>query len=92
MEIESYSPDWTDSDEEEEEEDFNSMDPTRKVKVLEKKLALAKQSLDDYRALVAEKLNVSKEVASPEDLSSNVGSSSERDDDTHYFESYGSNG
>lgn len=83
----SYSDDWSESDEEVE----TATDPYRKIKILAKKLALAQTSLQEYRALIAEKLNISSEVQ-------NIGNSSiadkapVRDDDTHYFESYGANG
>jgi len=90
--LESYSEDWSDSDED--ELDDANTDPNRKIKVLEKKLALARQSLGDYRALVAEKLDITKQV---ENLTLEEGPSDtvdvpKRDDDTHYFESYGANG
>jgi len=55
-------------------------------------LALAHQSLGDYRALVAEKLNLTKAVESIDDSPPDREAIPARDDDTHYFESYGANG
>ncbi|KAH9480672.1 Ribosomal protein arginine N-methyltransferase rmt3 [Psilocybe cubensis] len=89
--IQAYALDWSDSDDDA-DKDPMKMDPNQKVKLLEKKLALARQSLLDYRALIAEKLNISKQVTNVEDLSSKLEAIPKtRDDDTHYFESYGSN-
>lgn len=87
--VESSSGNWSDSDA---EEDTSDTDPARKIKILEKKLALAHQSLGDYRALVAEKLNLTKAVESIDDSPPNREALPARDDDTHYFESYGANG
>ncbi|PPQ78739.1 hypothetical protein CVT25_010742 [Psilocybe cyanescens] len=89
--IQAYALDWSDSDDSD-EQNLTNMDPSQKVKVLEKKLALARQSLGDYRTLIAEKLNITKQIESIEDLSSKADAAPKaRDDDTHYFESYGSN-
>ncbi|CAA7261550.1 unnamed protein product [Cyclocybe aegerita] len=81
--IQSYSADWSDS-----EEDSNDADPVHKIKALEKKLSTARQSLAEYRALIAKKLNVAKDL---ETLDSTQEAAAARDDDTHYFESYGAN-
>ncbi|KAF8158442.1 arginine N-methyltransferase 3 [Crassisporium funariophilum] len=80
------SGDWSDS----EGEDLAPTDPDRKIKVLEKKLALAKQSLADYRSLITEKLDITKLI---DDINAPTpqGSAPGRDDDTHYFQSYGEN-
>ncbi|KIM43061.1 hypothetical protein M413DRAFT_443870 [Hebeloma cylindrosporum] len=86
--IQSSSDNWSDSDV---EEDPSDADPTRKIKALEKKLALAHQSLGDYRALVAEKLNLTKAVESIDDSPPDREALPARDDDSHYFESYGAN-
>ena len=83
----SYSDDWSDSEEDVE----NITDPDRKIKILEKKLTLAQTSLQEYRALIAEKLNIPSEVHNLDD-SSTDDKAPTRDDDTHYFDSYGSNG
>ncbi|KAF9568765.1 arginine N-methyltransferase 3 [Agrocybe pediades] len=93
--IQSYSEDWSDSDED--DLDDGNSDPNHKIKVLEKKLALARQSLGDYRALVAEKLDITKQVQNltleegPSGSSKEETTAPKRDDDTHYFESYGAN-
>ena len=55
-------------------------------------MALAQQSLVDYRTLITEKYNISdlfKDINEP--ISCQVASTS-RDDDTHYFRSYGEHG
>ena len=71
---------------------MNDSDPARKIKALEKKLALTQQSLGDYRALIAEKLNLTREVQNADELGQTQAIPVTRDDDTHYFESYGANG
>ncbi|KAF8955270.1 hypothetical protein BDZ97DRAFT_2080804, partial [Flammula alnicola] len=65
--LQSYSEDWTDS----EDENLNDVDPNRKIKALEKKLAIARQSLGDYRALIADKLNISREVENLDEAAQN---------------------
>lgn len=82
--LESTSDDWSDEDDEEE-----PTDPDRKIKALEKRLATARQSLEDYRSMVADKLNVKNDL---DDVSAPAGAPPQRDDDSHYFESYGANG
>ncbi|KAG6902411.1 hypothetical protein C0995_000337 [Termitomyces sp. Mi166 len=79
--------DWSDSDE---EEDAAKTDPVRRIKILERKLALAKQSLDEYRAFVAKKLDVGDSLDAPLQLASSQ-TAAPRDDDTHYFKSYAEN-
>ena len=77
--------DWSDSE-------VGTADPSCKIKILEKKLALAQQSLVNYRTLIAEKWdlpNLFKDINEP--ISRQVASTS-RDDDTHYFQSYGEHG
>ncbi|KAF9046251.1 protein arginine N-methyltransferase [Panaeolus papilionaceus] len=81
----SASDDWSDS----EDEDAVSRDPSRKIKALEKKLALAQQSLADYRALVTEKLDLTRAINEVKESSEEAAPS--RDDDTHYFDSYAQN-
>ena len=63
---------------------------TRRIRRLEKKLADAKQDLVDYRAFVGERLNLSRLTQGIDD--SSPGPAPPRDDDSHYFESYGENG
>ena len=67
---------------------MENADPSHKIKILEKKLALARQSLVDYRTLITEKYNVSEFV---EDINEPISHPS-RDDDRHYFQSYGEHG
>ncbi|PBK95719.1 S-adenosyl-L-methionine-dependent methyltransferase [Armillaria gallica] len=72
--------DWSDSDDE------DTSDPSRRILVLEKKLARTQQEFHEYRTLISKKMSLSSLVDEP--------STSEprpRDDDTHYFESYGAN-
>ncbi|KAG6866179.1 hypothetical protein C0991_007729 [Blastosporella zonata] len=80
--------DWSDSDE---EEDTAAADPARRIKTLERKLAVAKQNFVDYRSLVEKRLDLAGSL----DTSSQPGPSQitapARDDDTHYFKSYGEN-
>jgi len=83
------SGDWSDSDA---EDDPNDTGAARKIKALEKKLFLAQQSLADYRTLAAKKMNLTKAVESIDDSPPNREDLPVRDDDTHYFESYGVNG
>ncbi|KAG6890579.1 hypothetical protein C0992_000397 [Termitomyces sp. T32_za158] len=75
--------DWSDDD-----EDSVQTDPVRRIRTLEQKLALAKQSLNEYRAFLAKDLDLggSLDVTLPSkaDISA-------RDDDTHYFKSYAEN-
>ncbi|KAK0459992.1 S-adenosyl-L-methionine-dependent methyltransferase [Desarmillaria tabescens] len=72
--------DWSDSDDE------DTSDPNRRIIALKKKLARTQQEFLEYRTLVSRKIGLSSLVDEP--------STSEprpRDDDTHYFESYGAN-
>jgi type I protein arginine methyltransferase len=62
----------------------------RRIRALEKKLADAKQDLTDYRTFVGEQLNRSLLTEVTDDSSSIL--TPARDDDSHYFESYGENG
>jgi protein arginine N-methyltransferase 3 len=67
-------------------------DPSYKIKILEKKLALAQQSLMDYRTLITEKCNISNFIKDINEPISHQVASTSRDDDTHYFQSYGEHG
>jgi protein arginine N-methyltransferase 3 len=60
---------------------------TRRIRALEKRLVDAKRDLTDYRAFVEERLNKTFMTEALDDLTSPP-----RDDDSHYFESYGENG
>ncbi|KAG5645450.1 hypothetical protein DXG03_005999 [Asterophora parasitica] len=80
--------DWSDDD-----DDTKNSDPARRIQALERQLALAKQNFVDYRALVSNQVNLPSLLEAP---SSEPGSSqptppAPRDDDTHYFKSYGEN-
>jgi protein arginine N-methyltransferase 3 len=85
--------DWSES---EEGESASRNAPTdlpsaiRRIRALEKRLADAKQDLADYRAFVGKQLNFSLLTEAIGDSSS--GPAPPRDDDSHYFESYGENG
>lgn len=68
------------------------MDPAQKIRALEKKLAHAKQELSDYRTLISEKLNLSSLTEAINEPTASQTSAPIRDDDSHYFQSYGENG
>ncbi|KIY60815.1 arginine N-methyltransferase 3 [Cylindrobasidium torrendii FP15055 ss-10] len=74
--------DWSD------EEEQNPSDPAQRIRALEKKLARAHQEFEDYRELIAQKIDIGsfsdRATAGPSEPKP-------RDDDTHYFESYGAN-
>ncbi|EJD51065.1 S-adenosyl-L-methionine-dependent methyltransferase [Auricularia subglabra TFB-10046 SS5] len=61
----------------------------RQVKRLQEKLQRAKQDLVDYKKLVQAKLDITNIFADDDPGSSE--SQKQRDDDTHYFESYAEN-
>lgn len=67
----------------------------RRVRMLEQKLAQAKQDLADYRKLVEARFDLSRlaeQLTEPPSGSPAVGDQTPRDDDSHYFRSYGENG
>ncbi|EEB95768.1 hypothetical protein MPER_05210, partial [Moniliophthora perniciosa FA553] len=76
------SGNWSDS----EDESTNS-DPEKRIRVLEHKLAQAREEFNAYRALIGQRLNLI-EAASDERAEAEAKS---RDDDSHYFESYEAN-
>ncbi|ESK84801.1 protein arginine n-methyltransferase 3 [Moniliophthora roreri MCA 2997] len=76
------SGDWSDS----EDESTNS-DPEKRIRALEQKLAQAREEFNAYRALISQRLNLI-EAASDERAEAEAKS---RDDDSHYFDSYGAN-
>ncbi|KAA1472227.1 S-adenosyl-L-methionine-dependent methyltransferase [Dentipellis sp. KUC8613] len=83
------SDDWSDSDDENAPSDLTSA--KRRIDLLEKKLQEAQRDLADYKGLVSNRLDIgSLRDAISEPGPSGAGSSA-RDDDTHYFESYGAN-
>jgi protein arginine N-methyltransferase 3 len=55
------------------------------------KLARVKQDFVDYRSLISQKLDLANLLDATADPESNHASPA-RDDDTHYFQSYGENG
>jgi type I protein arginine methyltransferase len=77
---ETQQDDWSESDDE------NSSDPAKKIKALEEKLAQSQAEFARYREAVTQKLDFLQS-----DDPSASGSGKERDDDTHYFDSYGQN-
>lgn len=82
------SDDWSDS-----ESESPAKDKDEVIRALKRKLDQAKQDLADFRAFVDKQLRTSEVTRSLDD--SKEGSSAEqpkRDDDSHYFESYGMNG
>ena len=72
---------WSDS----EDEDADN-EPEKKIRMLRRQLAAAKQDLLDFRTLVAQKIDKASfiEATEPEKESES--------DDKHYFQSYGENG
>ncbi|KAF8993501.1 protein arginine N-methyltransferase [Cyathus striatus] len=79
--------DWSDSD----DEDASDSDPARKISLLEKKLALAQQTLLEYRNMVNNAIDLSSLANAVNEIPQGTGGALPRDDDTHYFESYGEN-
>ena len=98
--LELQTDDWTDTDEEPSrstQKDINTdlhsnlslPQAHREIRLLKERLANAQHELQDYRKLVRTQLKASPlaelEDGTPLELP-------KRDDDTHYFESYGGNG
>ena len=82
---------WSDSEDESE----TKKDPIRRIQALEKKLALVKQDFADYRSLISQNVTVANLLDATADSDPNhpaAAAVSARDDDTHYFQSYGENG
>lgn len=79
------SDDWTDS----EGVDLSGNEEDAKIKILEKKLTSVRQNFADYRAMVTEKICSTYNL---DDNDHDISVKTERDDDTHYFESYEANG
>lgn len=79
----SLADDWSDDD----EDDVDVRDPSKQIRVLEKKLTLAQRSLLEYRQLVQQKLDLKSNEESPSNTVKTT-----CDDDTHYFNSYAENG
>ncbi|KZT11802.1 S-adenosyl-L-methionine-dependent methyltransferase [Laetiporus sulphureus 93-53] len=92
--LQTQSAAWSDS-EDEQSPPTDLATAIRRIHTLEKKVQQAKQDLAEYRAFVGERLSQS---AFGEVLADRVASSSTthvarplRDDDSHYFQSYGEN-
>ena len=91
------SDDWSE-DEDEAELISKEKDKDKVIRILSRKLQQTKKDLVDFRALVEKQLHVpeikqaiEEDAETSVDLSKNQGAAT-RDDDTHYFESYGENG
>ncbi|KAE9402260.1 S-adenosyl-L-methionine-dependent methyltransferase [Gymnopus androsaceus JB14] len=81
-----YQPDdWTDS-----EDDEQSIPAERRIQLLEKKLAQAKREFEEYRKIVTQRFSL-VDIAESSSGESSKTSEPKRDDDSHYFESYGAN-
>ncbi|KAH7928744.1 protein arginine N-methyltransferase [Leucogyrophana mollusca] len=97
LQLESDS--WSDDDDDEVDgpaSPQNLPSAMRRIQLLERKLADAKRDIIDYRSLVTQKLDVSRLaeiVADPGPSGSSAHDSNPppRDDDSHYFQSYGEN-
>ena len=85
--------DWSDSDSDDPPSKTAQLelpDAIRRIRTLERKLADAKQDLADYRQFVGERLKISELTEGTDDDASNTLPA--RDDDSHYFDSYGATG
>lgn len=66
---------------------------SQRIRVLEKKLAMTRKELTDYRALVSQRLTSSGLLETADDPSTSVAiSSTAGNDDSYYFQSYDDNG
>ena len=92
--VESQSGDWSEdeggSSFGEPPQDLESA--LQRIKLLEIRLAKANQNLVDYREFVVKQLDIEKLTESVPTTSKVDPITAERDDDSHYFTSYGSNG
>ncbi|KAI0248224.1 S-adenosyl-L-methionine-dependent methyltransferase [Lactifluus subvellereus] len=61
---------------------------TRRIATLQSKLVAAKEELAHYRSLINQRVDIAR---IREAIDEPIASPSKRDDDTHYFESYGEN-
>ena len=107
-EIEPEDSDWSDDDPDaaaQPAEPATLADATRAIHALQAKLTKAKQDLVDYRAFVRQRLDLRGVAEAVKREDANVGTSASasasvatkaaaplRDDDSHYFQSYGENG
>jgi type I protein arginine methyltransferase len=81
------TPDWSDS-ESDEVDSSHGADPTRQTVALRRELAQARKELAEIRALVTEKFSSTLVEATDEPPVPTA----DRDDDSHYFQSYDENG
>lgn len=82
------SDDWSDSDSESPAKDKDDV-----IRTLKRKLDQAKQDLADFHAFVENQLQVSELTRSLDETKEETTTEQpKRDDDSHYFESYGMNG
>jgi protein arginine N-methyltransferase 3 len=77
--------DWTDS------EDEDSLPAERRIKLLEQRHADTKQEFEKYRTIVTQRFDLTDIAGAAGEPSQIASSVSKRDDDSHYFESYGAN-
>ena len=95
--IELQSDDWSDDEEVAQSSERPSDLPSalKKIRALENALHKAQQDLVDYRGFVGDRLNLASLAEALRDPSASspthVGAPL-RDDDSHYFQSYGENG
>jgi len=96
--LQAGTDDWTDSEEEDaliaqSSSKSDAKSASRKIIALQKKLKKAKEDLANYRSFVGDRLNLAglaESLKEPE-TSSKHASAPLRDDDSHYFQSYGEN-
>lgn len=92
-----FDDDWSDDDDERPSAEYGSDLPSdlpsalSYIQILEKKLSRAQNDLSDYRKLVTQNLDISSIAEIINDPGPSA-SEAPRDDDTHYFRSYGYNG
>ncbi|KAI0060468.1 S-adenosyl-L-methionine-dependent methyltransferase [Artomyces pyxidatus] len=84
------SDDWSDSDDDSAPAPTDLAGASRRIATLEGKLEQAKKDLIDYKRLVSERLNLATLKAAIETSDAST-SAPARDDDSHYFDSYGAN-
>ncbi|THH29363.1 hypothetical protein EUX98_g4825 [Antrodiella citrinella] len=96
--LQAGTDDWTDSEEDDAlivqpSSKYDAGSASRKIAALEKKLKKSKEDLANYRGFVGERLNLASlaEALKEPGVSSTHDSASLRDDDSHYFQSYGEN-
>lgn len=96
--LQTATDDWSDSEDEQPAQSGSSQpsdltSAEKRIKLLEKKLQQAKQDFVDYRKFVGDRLNLAglAEALKDHPESSTHVSVPLRDDDSHYFQSYGEN-